>query len=226
MFDFDKEISNIGGWLTEKEGLYLYNLTSKLSENGVVVEIGSWKGRSTICLGKGAKNIPGVKVYAIDPHTGSSEHLRWFGKVNTFPVFQENVKNASLESIVYPIKLTSKEALNNFKDSIDFLFIDGAHDFQNVNFDYKNWTSKLKIGGILGFHDCWHAIGVQFVSSKALIFDNFINPKLIDTLTVMEQTEEVKFGNRVWNILFIIFRFLFGWIGTIKMNYLGGYVEK
>ena len=41
-----------GGWLNEAEGLLLYRLARNCSGKGVIVEIGSWKGRSTIWLGQ------------------------------------------------------------------------------------------------------------------------------------------------------------------------------
>ena len=73
--DFQK-INNIAreidGWLTLKEGKLLYNL-SKKNDNGVIVEIGSWKGKSTIYLAHGSKNGKKNKVYAIDPHEGLTE---------------------------------------------------------------------------------------------------------------------------------------------------------
>jgi len=39
---------NVDGFLDEKEGILLYNLAKNCTGKGVIVEIGSWKGKSTI----------------------------------------------------------------------------------------------------------------------------------------------------------------------------------
>ena len=38
-------------------------------------------------------------------------------------------------------------------DNIDFLYIDGAHDFDSVQSDFNNYSKLVKPGGIIGFHD-------------------------------------------------------------------------
>jgi hypothetical protein len=53
--EIKKLVFKINGWLTDKEGELLYNLAKNCTGKGVIVEIGSWKGKSTIWLGKGSK---------------------------------------------------------------------------------------------------------------------------------------------------------------------------
>ncbi len=53
---------DIEGWLTEKEGIFLYKMANKCTGRGVIVEIGSWKGKSTIWLSLGS--IPTVVHFA------------------------------------------------------------------------------------------------------------------------------------------------------------------
>ncbi|MGZ4924459.1 MAG: hypothetical protein ACXV5H_10990, partial [Halobacteriota archaeon] len=43
------------GWLADIEGTLLYTLGKNCKANGAIVEIGSWKGKSTIFLAKGSK---------------------------------------------------------------------------------------------------------------------------------------------------------------------------
>jgi predicted O-methyltransferase YrrM len=63
---------DVPGWLTDAEGELLFNLAKSCSGKGVIVEIGSWKGKSTIWMARGSQAGHGVKIYAIDPHEGDS----------------------------------------------------------------------------------------------------------------------------------------------------------
>src|SRR5256885_7585861 len=63
-------IADVPGWLTDEEGEALYELARVCTGKGVIVEIGSWKGKSTICLGRGSQAGAALPVYAIGPHAG------------------------------------------------------------------------------------------------------------------------------------------------------------
>ena len=46
------------------------------------------------------------------------------------------------------------DAVKKFKDeSLDFVYIDGAHDYKNVYKDLKAWSKKVKKGGIVAGDD-------------------------------------------------------------------------
>lgn len=50
--------------------------------------------------------------------------------------------------------ITIEKAKNILKDrKVDFLYIDGHHEFFNVNSDYNNYSPFVRKGGIIGFHD-------------------------------------------------------------------------
>jgi len=222
MLNFEKDVAKIGGWLTKSEAEFLYDSAKKISMHGKIVEIGSWKGRSTICLGLGAKDGKGATVYAIDPHSGSSEQRRWFGKVDTFNEFLNNIKEAGVGKYIIPIKKTSEEAAAGFDGEADFVFVDGAHEYKYVRKDYELWFPKLTDGGLIAFHDCWHTSGVHFLTALVLLTStNVRKPRLLDTLTIMEKVSRNSFLDRLYNIIFIVFRLLFGWIGTLKINLTG-----
>ena len=48
MLDFKNDIAKIGGWLTEAEGTFLYQTAKEIIPENTIIEIGSWKGKSTI----------------------------------------------------------------------------------------------------------------------------------------------------------------------------------
>ncbi len=148
-----KFTNKVEGWLTDKEGETLYNLAKNCKGNGVIVEIGSWKGKSTIWIASGSKSGNKVKVYAIDPHTGSSEHQKEGEKIYTFEEFKKNIKNAKVDDIVVPLVKTSEDAAKNFDEPIELIFIDGAHEYESVKLDFDLWFPKVINGGIMAFHD-------------------------------------------------------------------------
>src|SRR5579864_2558755 len=85
-------LTSVDGWLNPKEAWRLYRLARECRGRGAIVEIGSWKGKSTICLARGSIAGGKAKINAIDPHTGSPEHSREFGVVWTFDEFRRNIE--------------------------------------------------------------------------------------------------------------------------------------
>jgi predicted O-methyltransferase YrrM len=50
--------------------------------------------------------------------------------------------------------MTSVEASKTFEDkSVDFVFIDAGHTYEEVVEDIKSWLPKVKKGGFIGGHD-------------------------------------------------------------------------
>jgi len=222
MLNFENDVSPIGGWLTKSEGVFLYEIAKYMSPDTPIIEVGSWKGRSTICLGKGSIEGNKVPVYAIDPHTGSSEHRKFFGIVDTFEQFNLNIKRAAIGPQIRVMKMTSEDAARQVKEEVSFVFVDGAHEYEFVKSDYLLWFPKLKEHSSMAFHDCWHALGVHLFTAQLLLTSSYIrNPRLVDTMTVVEKTEKNTMVERIENVAFFLYRLFFGWIGTIKINFPG-----
>jgi hypothetical protein len=222
MLDFENDIAKIGGWLTETEGIFLYKTAKKVRQQNIIVEIGSWKGKSTICLGKGVKDGNKTQIYAIDPHIGLSENQKMFGGVDIFLEFTKNIKNTEVEQYIQPIKQASKNASKNFSKLIEFIFIDGAHEFRFVCLDFKLWFPKVVDGGIIAFHDTWRLLGPNLVTAKILLTSSKVrNPRLIDTITCFEKVKKNSFFDRIKNINFLFYRTLFGIVGFLKLKYKG-----
>jgi len=83
----------------------------------------------------------GLKMYGIDPYEGYEE------------VYQKAKKLLSPYDATL-IRKTSMDALADFpKRNLDFVYIDGLHDFMNKSLDLFYWTDKVKKGGIIAGHD-------------------------------------------------------------------------
>lgn len=163
-------ISALDGWLSMHEGFFLYETARRIKGKGSIVEIGSWMGKSTICLAAGSKISHGSKVTAIDPHKGEYTKNNKIGKKSpTYKKFQKNVSEVSLLSYINPIIATSQKAAKNWKKPIKFLFIDGLHDYKNTHLDYSLWSPFVQNDGIIAFHDafCGH-VGPERVVKEIL----------------------------------------------------------
>lgn len=197
--DIKKFINGIEGWLSDREGEFLYYTAKNCEGKGVIVEIGSWKGKSTIFIGKGALAGKRIKVYAIDPHTGSPENIKVLGKVWTYDDFKKNIENAGLNDIVIPIVKTSEEAAKNFTDPVEFIFIDGVHEYEMVKQDFELWFPKLIDGGIIAIHDTV-APGPKKVVKKYIYKSKYFkNVGFVDTIAFAQKTKQSSFKDRLKN---------------------------
>lgn len=146
-------VAGIDGWLTDVEGELLFDMARACTGRGAIVEIGSWKGRSTIWLAAGSRAGCGVPVYAIDPHTGSSEHHKPGELVATFADFQRNIAAAGVADLVMPVVKRSAEATADVPGPVELVFVDGEHGYDAVRVDFETWFPRLVEGSVMAFHD-------------------------------------------------------------------------
>jgi predicted O-methyltransferase YrrM len=138
----------VEGWLSDAQGRALFDAAATATGAGVIVEIGSWKGRSTTWLASGAR-LAGQRVYAIDPHRGSREDPA----VDTLEEFLGNLARNGLADVVEPMIMTSEEAAARIAGPIELLFIDGDHSYEAVRRDAELWLPRMMDGGTVMFHD-------------------------------------------------------------------------
>jgi MMP 1-O-methyltransferase len=150
-------IADVPGWLTDEEGEALYELAKRCTGSGVIVEIGSWKGKSTICLGLGSRAGSGVRIYAIDPHADYR-----------FGDFKTNVERAGIDDLVTPIASLSQPAAAAFHRDIELLFVDGSHEEALVREDFDKWVPKVVRGGWVAFHDTTWTAGPRRVVGERI----------------------------------------------------------
>ena len=140
--------AGIDGWLSDAQGRALYEAAAAARGRGAIVEIGSWKGRSTVWLASGARSAR-QKVQAIDPHVGSREDP---GE-RTLDAFRENLERAGVASAVEPLVMTSAEAARTLQGPVELLFVDGDHSPEGARSDADLWLHRVVEGGTVMFHD-------------------------------------------------------------------------
>jgi hypothetical protein len=132
--------------------LYLSQYLEKIPIDGVMVEVGSCKGESTVIFAKKFK-----KVYAIDPWEGFYQYGdkkdQYFDQdmIDVEKEFDENIKQFNN---IQKIKSKSELVYDQFADhSLDFVYIDGCHTYDAVRRDLTIWIPKVKKGSYFGGHD-------------------------------------------------------------------------
>lgn len=121
------------------------------------IEIGCYSGQSTeLFINSGLFNT----LYCIDPWTNGydSNDRASFSTEDAEKVFDGRFKN---NKIIKKIKDYSWNAVNNFQDeSIDFIYIDGNHQYQAVKKDFELYYPKIKKGYVFSGHDYAPEYGV------------------------------------------------------------------
>lgn len=137
-------------------------ISSFMLEQGykTLVEVGCKEGRTT---GHILKTVPDSRVIAVDPWcsmpaqkaiTGGETYEEWdFAKIEA--EFKENV--GEWGDHVRMLRMTSALAAEEVKGAVtDVVFIDAAHDYENVKIDIRLWWPKIRPGGMLVGHDFNH----------------------------------------------------------------------
>jgi predicted O-methyltransferase YrrM len=153
---------SIDGWLTVNEAIELYELARSVpAREPVVVEIGSWQGKSSVVLGKGLQHKERAVLYCVDPFNGAGDpaseedYRRRQQQAMTVlrERFTDNLDRNGVRELVEILQGYSHDVVKNFERPIDLLFIDGNHDYQAVLADFRDWTPMVVSGGLICMHD-------------------------------------------------------------------------
>ncbi len=159
-----RQLDDIKGFLDEEEAAHLYLTALEASRLGPCLEIGSYCGKSAVCLGIACRNNGGV-LYSIDHHKGSEEQQpgeEYFdpslydyktGRINTLPLFLSAIAKAGLDDTVVPIVCPSSVAARSWGTPLSLVFIDGGHSLETATGDYESWAKHIMPGGFLLIHD-------------------------------------------------------------------------
>ena len=136
-------VGELGNLTSFIETNFLYRCAQDGYGSGSIVEIGSFKGRMTICLALGSQLKRREKVYAIDPLVDDKIRSQ----------FVKNINKAKVDDYIIPLFKKSEEAVRDFDSPIRLLFIDGCHEYEEVKKDILLWKKHLIEGGIIAMHD-------------------------------------------------------------------------
>ena len=159
MTRLDELLDGVAGYLHGSEPAYLASLAAQVPAGQAIVEIGAFRGRSTIALAYGAQD--GVLVFSVDPHEEHEVQGLPFGGADN-QAFMANVSRAELGHKVRVLNVRSLRAYHLWElrqPFIGLVFIDGAHDYISVSADVEHWSRLLMDGGVMALHDAntWEA---------------------------------------------------------------------
>jgi hypothetical protein len=116
----------------------------------VGAEIGVERGRFSKMI---CQVNPQLKLYGIDAwqtYKGYRDHI----SQERLDEFYLETRNRMAPFNCQLIRDWSMEAVKRFEDeSLDFVFIDAAHDYKHAKEDIREWSKKVRKGGIVSGHD-------------------------------------------------------------------------
>ena len=147
-------VEAIEGYMISGQEEFLFQKVKSLAEDAVIVEIGSFKGRSTVAMGYACIGTQ-RKIYCIDTWDGNDSD---FSEREFFDIWQQNLQRNHLEEYLVPLQNYPHEILRQWNEltenkEIDFIFIDGSHQYLDVLKDFELSFSLVKDGGWIAFHD-------------------------------------------------------------------------
>jgi len=153
--DFDSFLLTYRGGVSVEEGHALCRY-AQAAANAVIVEIGSFKGKSAVALAHGQSqgaNAQAGVIYCVDPHLPfKGFYAGVFGPQDRRDFYSIMLETGFYERVCL-VNLKSAVASKGWDQPIGLLFIDGDHRAEAVNLDVASWLPHLIAGGIVIFDD-------------------------------------------------------------------------
>ncbi len=171
--DLLARVDGVDGWLSGDQAARLYGVAAATHSGDQIVEIGSFRGRSTIMLAGAAPE--GVAIVAIDPHAGNDrgpQEISGFESqaAGDHEAFNTNLAAAGVADRVRHVREFSDRAHNAVSGSITVLYIDGAHRYAPARSDVRTWGRRVGPGGSMLIHDSFSSVGVTMAIGRELMF--------------------------------------------------------
>ena len=167
-------------------------VVSDANNNSHFVEVGSWKGMSSVYIAVEIINSKkNIKFDCIDLW-GTVPGKIYANEKGLYDTFIKNIE--PVKHIINPIISNSWEAASLYEDhSLDFVWLDAGHGYQDVKKDIAAWYPKVKIGGTIAGHDFTtapgvsQAVGEYFNKDFKQINTSWLHKKIDKTLTTVNE---------------------------------------
>jgi len=146
----------LDGLISSATGLALAELAMAVDHTTAIVEIGSYRGKSTCYLAIGARLGRGAHVWAIDAWDLEGNPPGWLRYTNPLnrTEFDAQVCDAGVRDVVTAIRGFSTEVAGRWGGPpVGLLFVDGSHVYEDVRADFAVWSTHLAPGAVVAFDD-------------------------------------------------------------------------
>ena len=147
--------ASVEGWLAREEIALLIELAAGVPASRAIVEVGNYRGRSTVALALGALRGARAQVVSIDPHVefvGPRGGL--FGHEDQACLYA-NLTRTGVGAQVSVVGLDSRAVARGWSGpALGLLFLDGDHRYESVRADFEAWRPHLAPHALLAFDDC------------------------------------------------------------------------
>jgi cephalosporin hydroxylase len=152
--DDEERLAALPGLITNEQGLMLARYAGQVYKHNAIIEIGSYKGKSTCYLAYGAGPF-GPKVYAVDPWglDGNVDGKHHYADPSAKAGFDAAVAALQYQARITAIQGFSANVAKSWARPVGLLYIDGDHSEEAVRADYTSWRKHLVEGAYLIFDD-------------------------------------------------------------------------
>lgn len=171
-----RECTAYAGYLTFNEASFLAIMAACTPGDGVILEIGSFMGKSTIILcqaeeaATGRSTVVAVDPLMLDVAANEIHEKALAAKEDLY----SNLDRAGVRHLVEFHEMTSQKLAPSWERPIRVLWIDGDHSFEGATSDFELFAPHLRPGGVIAFHDVMHCAAVTDVfADRVLRSDEF-----------------------------------------------------
>jgi len=160
--EFAEVVGHVQGAISLRQADFLRRAAASVKE-GVIIEVGAFRGKSTTALSIGSREGNGAPIYAIDPHetfVGTKGGL--FGPPDRKAFYEHMLLGGGWENVRL-VNLSSEVVTPGWDKPVGLLWIDGDHSYEGVRRDFDCWAPHLLRGAPVVLDDTDSGGPQQFV---------------------------------------------------------------
>lgn len=170
------DVGPVEGYLSPNEMRFLALLGSCPTAHGDVLEIGSFKGKSTIILAKSAALAGDGMIHAVDPLTSPSETDPDLPDgESALADFRSNIERHGVAERITLHQMLSSQLAPSWDKKLRLLWIDGDHTYAGTRIDIESFAPHVADKGIVAIHDVLHEFegGIRIFMENILLSPHF-----------------------------------------------------
>lgn len=185
--DLKTYLDQTEGMINLPEAVMLYEM-AKACTDGCIVEVGSYRGRSAVALGRGSLDGHKAPIYAIEPHEAFTGDLGGtFGPPDR-AAFYAAMLATSCYHVVRLVNLSSEIVTPGWQQKVGVLFLDGDHSYAGVKRDFDCWQPHLTPSAFIAFDDSTNPeIGPHQLVAELLQSGQYEQVNLVRNITVLQR---------------------------------------